>query len=286
MSDIKKLEKLFKARKKLVCMLAPSFIADFDYPEIVWQLKKLGFDKVVELTFGAKMTNIYYHKIIKSDKTKTWIASPCPTIVELVRNRYPHLIKNLLPVHSPMGCMGLICKQYYPNHKYVFIGPCLTKKVEAQELREVELALTFRELESMIEDKGIEKVRKRKLTFDKFYNDYTKIYPLAGGLSSTLHYKKILKKKEILIIDGIEAISKVFDKFKNGRYKDYVFIDCLACLGGCIGGPGMSSKIPLREKKKRVINYRDFARRYEKDLGRRGKKFHVYKIDFSRRLVS
>ena len=35
-------------------------------------------------------------------------------------------------------------------------------------------------------------------SFDKFYNDYTKIYPVSGGLSSSLNYQHILKKKDIL----------------------------------------------------------------------------------------
>jgi len=283
MSDIKKFEELLRSKEKLVCMLAPSFVADFDYPEIVWSLKELGFDKVVELTFGAKMTNIYYHKVIKEDKTKTWIASPCPTIVEFIRNKYPKLKKNLIPVHSPVGSMSFICGKIYPKHKNVFIGPCLTKKVEIKELDEVKLALTFKELGVILREKGIDKVRKRRSTFDKFYKDYTKIYPLSGGLSNTLHYKKILKKNEILIIDGMDEVSKVFSKFREGKYKDYIFIDCLACAGGCIGGPGMSKDKPLKEKKKRVIQYRNFARRHEKDLGRRGKKFHVSEINFTRK---
>jgi iron only hydrogenase large subunit-like protein len=283
MSDITKFYKLLKGKKPLVCMLAPSFVADFDYPDVVWKLEALGFDAVVELTFGAKMTNIYYQNILREDRSKTWIASPCPTIVQLIRNKYPHLKENLLPAHSPMGCMSLICKKFYPKHKYVFIGPCLTKKVEAQELSEVELALTFRELEEIFKEKRIKKGRKHKLVFDKFYNDYTKIYPLAGGLADTLHHYGILKEKEILVEDGIDEITKILDEFKNGKYKHYIFFDCLACRGGCIGGPGMTKSRTVKEKRKRVIGYRNYARNNEKDLGRRGTKVMVDDIDFSRR---
>ncbi|MBN2015378.1 hypothetical protein JW766_00925 [Candidatus Dojkabacteria bacterium] len=283
MSDINRLEKLLKGKDPVVCMLAPSFIADFDYPEIVWQLKKLGFDKVVELTFGAKMTNIFSHKYIKSDKSKTWIASPCPTLVQLIRTKFPHLKENLLPVHSPMGCMSLICKKFFPRHKYVFVGPCLTKKVEALELPYVELALTFRELEEKLRKEGIDKVRKRKLTFDKFYNDYTKIFPLAGGMADTLHSARIIKDSEILVSDGVDEVMKILKGFKNGKYKKYRFLDVLACSGGCIGGPGMTTTRSVDEKRERVIKYRDFARNCEKDLGRRGKIVHVEEIDFTRK---
>ena len=122
-------------KDKYVCLLAPSFSSEFDYPEVIYRLRKLGFDEVVELTFGAKMINHVYYQILKESiekkEKKTWIASPCPTLVNFIRVKYPHLVKNLVPVHSPMGAMSLICKKFYPKHKQVFIGPCITKKLEA-----------------------------------------------------------------------------------------------------------------------------------------------------------
>jgi hypothetical protein len=51
-------EKLkFPLRGKYVAMLAPSFAVDFEYPSIISQLNQLGFDKIVEVTFGAKIVN-------------------------------------------------------------------------------------------------------------------------------------------------------------------------------------------------------------------------------------
>jgi iron only hydrogenase large subunit-like protein len=283
MTDTHKLEQLLSGDTPLVCMLAPSFVVDFYYPDIVWQLKRLGFDKVVELTFGAKMTNVNYHKIIQNDASKTWIASPCPTLVSLIKNRYPHLVQNLVPVTSPMASMALVCKKFYPKHKYVFVGPCLTKKIEAREVKYIELALTFKEIAEVLQKKGINKVKRRKLTFDKFYNDYAKIYPLGGGLSETMHYKKILKKEDVLVEDGIADVTKILDSFQDGWYKKYRFLDLLSCLGGCIGGPGIRSIQSLEEKKKKILSYREYARTKEKDLGRAGKVIQAEDINFSRK---
>ena len=266
-------------------MLAPSFVADFEYPQMVYRLRKLGFDQVVELTFGAKMTNLTYYSILKEQQDRTWIASPCPTLVNFIKNQYPELVRNLVPVHSPMGCMSLICEKLLPNHKQVFVGPCITKKMEAEELGVIESALTFKEIDSLFKEYEIpEEIKEGKYckTFDKFYNDYTKIYPLSGGLSETLHHKHILKKNEILVIDGITRIDKVLSKFKDGKYGKYKFLDMLTCNGGCIDGPGMLGTYPLKKRKGRIIGYRDFARRYEKDLGRRGKKATTEGIDFRR----
>lgn len=267
-------------------MLAPSFVADYDYPEVIYRIRALGFNTVVELTFGAKMTNLTYYSILKDDIDRTWIASPCPTLVNLIRVKYPHLIRNLMPAHSPMGCMSFICKKIYPKYKQVFIGPCLTKKIEAQELGGIDSALTYKELDQLFTDYKIpEKITARKYlkTFDKFYNDYTKIYPVSGGLSATLHSNKILKKKDILIGDDMKEVTKIFDGFKDGWYKHYKFLDLLTCDGGCIGGIGMAGHFPVKQRKKRIFKYRDYAQRYEKDLGRSGKKLHVKGIDFKRK---
>ena len=56
----------------------------------------------------------------------------------------------------------------------------------------------------------------------------------------------------------------------------------LTCDGGCIGGPGMAGHYPLNKRKKRILDYRDFAQRFEKDLGRTGYKVHAEDISFER----
>ncbi len=277
----------FDSKNKYLCMLAPSFVALYDYPDIVYRLRALGFEKVVEVTFGAKMTNVNYYKILKErGNERTWIASPCPTLVNIIRSKYPDLIPNLVPVTSPMGSMALICKKYFPNYKVVFIGPCPTKKIEAEEIGTVDEVLTFKELDELFVKKNIpEKISDPKycLTFDKLYNDYTKIYPLSGGLSQTMQYSKILKEKDILVADGLDNVIKILSGFKNGKYKNYKFLDVLSCSEGCIGGPGMVAKYTIHQRIKRVKKYRDFASRYEKDLGRTGKIEHAEDIDFSRK---
>ncbi len=277
----------FDKQYKYLCMLAPSFVSMYKYPNIVYRLRALGFEKVVEVTFGAKMTNINYYDLLKNSKDdRTWIASPCPTLVNLVRAKYPHLIPNLVPVHSPMGSMALICKKHFPGYKIVFVGPCITKKIEAKELCTVDEVLTFKELNELFVSKNIpEKITDDRycITFDKLYNDYTKVYPLSGGLSSTLQYNNILKKKDILVTDGIKNITKVLDGFKGGKYKQYKFLDILSCEGGCVNGPSMDYQYPIKERIRRVKKYKEYATRYEKDLGRTGKKIDADGIDFSRK---
>jgi iron only hydrogenase large subunit-like protein len=248
---VPELEAELKKKSKLVAMLAPCFVAQYDYPEIITQLKDLGFDKIVELTFAAKIVNHEYHEILRKSKG-LMISSVCPGSVTTIKNQFPQFEKKLIRVYSPMIVMGKICKKFYPKHKCVFMAPCNFKKLEAQTTNDVDIAIGMNELQVLF-DKY--KIKPRKLKnppkFDMFYNEYTKIYPLAGGLSKTAHIKQILKEGESRNMDGVTRIIE-FLKHPDKKVK---FLDANFCIGGCIGGPLLTQNRTLEEKKKRVLDY-------------------------------
>lgn len=239
-------------KDKYIAMLAPSFVVDFSYPVIISQLKNLGFDKVVELTFGAKMINRDYHKILEKNK-ELIISSVCPGIVETIKSKFPEYKNNLIKVDSPMVAMAKICKKNYPDYKIVFFAPCDFKKIEAGKSKYIDYVFDFTELKEILnkfKTKG-----KNKLKFDSFYNDYTKIYPVSGGLSKTANLKDIIELGEVRIIDGMEEVSE----FLKNPEKGIKFLDVTFCKGGCIGGPAINSKLPIVLRKARVMNYMKIA---------------------------
>ncbi|MCX6800906.1 MAG: hypothetical protein NTZ73_01845 [Candidatus Diapherotrites archaeon] len=258
-TDQKKVLSLLNEKQKVCLMAAPSFVVDFDYLSFVPLMKGLGFDRITELTFGAKIVNEHYHKYIKENKGKKgyekFISSVCPTSVEMVKNRHPELKKFLLPFDSPVISMAKILHKEYPKHKIVFLAPCSAKKIEAKNGRLISAALTFREMKGIIEKEKPKKSGRSHL-FDRFYNDYTKIYPLSGGLGKTLHSKDILKEGETVSRDGCADLLKLFE-----THSDKIFYDILFCKGGCIGGNGVASKLPLFLRKKKVLDYKKFADR-------------------------
>jgi len=258
---------IFPLRGKYLVMLAPSFVVDFSYPKIILQLKDLGFDKVVELTFGAKMINRDYHNQLENSK-KLIISSVCPGIVETINSKYLDYKKNLILIDSPMSATAKICKKIYPNHKIVFISPCNFKKIEALNHKEIDYVLDYKELKKILEENKLtkKKYEKKKIFFDKFYNDYTKIYPLSGGLSKTANLKKILKPNETKIIDGMNLV-ETFLKNPNRKIK---FLDVTFCKGGCIGGPCINSKLPLMLRKRKVLNYSKVAEKEKIPFERKG----------------
>ena len=264
MKESKNLNALTKALKnkktKIIAMVAPSFVAEFSYPKIISQLKELNFDKTTELTFGAKMINRDYHNQLKNSSS-LFITSVCPGIVSTVKNKFPQYAKNLARIDSPMIATAKICKKFYPKHKTCFISPCFFKKVEAQNSKYVDYVITYQELHLLIDSKldkehnpqNSKKNPKHtdKSSFDRFYNDYTKVYPLSGGLSKTSHLKGIIKPGQEKIIDGIQNVEK-FLKHPNKKIK---FLDVTFCKGGCIGGLCVTTTLSLKQKKARVIKY-------------------------------
>ena len=113
---------------KTCFLIAPTFPIDFKYPNLIGMLKKIGADKITELTFGAKIVNEEYIKYIEQNPSqKYYITSPCPTIVMMIKNQYPDLTKYLVPVVSPFIAQAETIKKLYPEHKIIFISPCKVK---------------------------------------------------------------------------------------------------------------------------------------------------------------
>lgn len=257
----------FPLKEKCVVMVAPSFVVNFSYPDIIYRLKKLGFDKVVELTFGAKLVSREYHKKLE-DQKGLLIASTCPGIVSTVENRYPKFKKHLAKIDSPMVAMGKVCRKHFPKHKIVFLSPCNFKKIEAEGSKYVDYVIDFDELKELFLKYKIKKKSflKRRPKFDKFYNDYTKIYPLGGALAKTAHIKEIIKKDEFKSLDGVQHVIK----FLENPDKKNKFLDCLFCDGGCIGGPHTNKDLSIKKKEKKIIKYLKIARRENIPEDRKG----------------
>ena len=273
--DQKALLKLLKSSSKKFLMAAPSFPIDFEYNSFVSTMKKLGFDKVSELTFGAKIVNHEYREYINNHKDQEmFISSPCPSIVNLIKSQFPELAKYLMPFDSPMVAMAKIVRHNYPKYKIVFLSPCFAKKLEAKNSGLIDATVTFKEMKEIIENEKI-KIPKKKLPFESFYNEYTKIYPIDGGLAKTMNAKNVFKEDEMVSCSDCKNLKEVFEKNKGKK-----FFDLLFCKGGCIGGPGIMSKESTNIKKKKVLDYKEYSE--QEVMGKkRGLIKHTEGIDFS-----
>ena len=274
--------------EKTICLLAPSFPVDFSFPEVILDLREIGFTKIVELTYAAKLINYKYIEILKNNPEKQYICPNCPTIVKYIENKYPELKENIIDVASPMVIMARFVKREFgEDYKTIFVGPCFAKKQEAKENSDcVDYAITYKEfceiynyLEENNSLKKIEESQENK-EIDKFYNDVTKIYPLSGGVAESMLNKQILSKEEIIVCDGPKNIDVSIKDFKE--FKTFRFLDILFCEGGCLGGPGIINKDPIDEKIKKILEYKDRSRYYQPDE-KYGKFIHAFGLDLKRK---
>lgn len=253
--EANKLLELLEKKQKMAAMLAPSFPVMFEYPEIAGMLRRLGFKLLVEVARGAEETNKQLLALLKLHPDRKYITNPCPTVVRLIRNKYPGLLKNLAPIDSPMEATAKIVARKYPKYKKVFIGPCLMKKFEAAEdcPEQDILVITFKDLQDIFA------VKKIKPRFTDYFSSFditakkTRLYPISGGLAQSSGIIKKFTDPEYDVISGPINCQKALDNF-IGNY-DLKILDILNCDGGCIAGPGIVSDEPIETRRQKVIDY-------------------------------
>lgn len=259
-AEAKELVNLIENKEKMAAMLAPSFIIDFDFPDVVGMLKRLGFKYVVEVSRGAEETNKQLLALLKLHPGKKWITNPCPTVVRTIRNKYPHLIEYLAPIDSPMVATAKIINKKYPGVKKVFVGPCMLKKLEAKEDHpELDiLALTYKDLAKIFEARKIKvKPADKKEDFD-MKGSATRLYPISGGLAQSSGITSKFTDAEYDVISGPVLVDRTLQEFLNKP--ELKILDILNCEGGCINGPGIMSRATLEERRKKVAKYWECAK--------------------------
>lgn len=256
MTEVSQLIDLLKKQEKLVAMLAPSFPVVYKFPTIITMLRKLGFSYIAEVSLGAKKTNEQLVNLLKQNPQLRLITTPCPTVVRFIKKQFPHLIKYLpTQVDSPMIAIARIVRERYPGFRPVFIGPCIVKKLEANEdFPELNiLVLTYSELDQVFKHFGAQEETNINDQFDLAGEGLTRLYPVDGGLSHSSGLKDKFKEDEIQIVSDWKNCLEAVKNFENNS--KVRLLDILYCDGGCIGGPGIVSNLPIEERKKRVFQF-------------------------------
>jgi len=255
MNEDKTLIELLEKKEKLVAMLAPSFPIVFQYPAIITMLKKLGFAYVVEVAVGAKKTNEELLTFLQNDPKARFITCPCPTVVRMIKKNMPQYAKYFTHnVDSPMVATAKIVKEKYPSYKLVFIGPCIMKKLEANEdFPELNiLVLTYTEISEIFNHFGVKEETNPDDHFNLSEPSMTRMYPLDGGLSHSSGLTNQLKPEQLKVVSGEENRKAIQEFDTNPTIK---LLDILNCPGGCIYGPGIQSALTLEERKQRIMEY-------------------------------
>ena len=238
--EIDQVRGFLASEKPVVALIAPSFAAEFsdifDYKLFVGMLKVMGFSKVTEVAFGADLVARKYKSMYNDDTAIPSISSDCPAIVSYIERYFPDLVPSLATTVSPMVAMARAVRQKYGNDiKTVFIGPCIAKKDESQEVDQV---LTFRELREMFEESKILPSLAVPSEFDPPRGGKGAIFPVSRGLLNTMDIREDVFEGNVIVAEGRPKFQDAIREFESGLILGPHLE--LLCCEGCILGPGMS----------------------------------------------
>jgi len=258
--------------------------------KMVAALRRLGFDKVFDVDVTADLTILEegteFLERLNSGENLPLITSCSPGWVKFCEHYYPEFIPNLSSCKSPQQMFGAMMKTYYaekmgidPKDIFVVsIMPCTAKKFERfrdyQEavpgLRDVDAAITTRELARMIATAGISFKDLPDEDFDPAFGISSGagvIFGATGGVMEAalrtvteIVTGQELKKLEFTEVRGTEGIKEaqydlggrlvrvavasglsnaraLLERVKSGEAQ-YDMIEIMACPGGCVNGGG------------------------------------------------
>ena len=209
-------------------------------------LKKLGFEAVSETALGAQEVSIKTSNILNKSQKGLFISSACPVIVEYIRLYYPKFAENIVPIASPALTHAKMLKEAYGNDiAVVFIGPCVAKKSESDRHPDlINVSLTFEELNYWIKEEFIDVNNLSQNQNDNFVlanSNEGAIYPIEGGMNETIKKSGVDENTQLLSISSLSAFDKSIKNLEPQKLDKKIFIEALACSGGCINGPCISS---------------------------------------------
>ncbi len=240
-----------KRGEKISLLLAPAFKANYpdEYERVLGQLKTLGVNRIISVSFGADITTWGYIKYISENDYMGSISQPCPAVVGYIERYLPELLPKLNPVQSPMMCGAIYAKKYMKvSDKLAFISPCIAKKAEIEDPNNkgyVSYNVTFKHLMEYLRENPV----KGQLAEDEIEYGLGSIYPMPGGLKENVYWLC----GEDVFIRQMEGEGHLYDylernkeQIKSGKYP-YLFIDALNCANGCLYGTGTESRENMRE---------------------------------------
>ena len=220
----------------VIVSLAPSFVANYPGATIATMekaLKQLGFSAAHETAIGASIVKTEYENIIREGKQEVIISTCCHSVNTLVEKYYPEVLPYLATVLSPMQAHCQKIKEENPGAKTVFIGPCISKKAEAEAYPgTVDCVLTFEELSDWLKQEGVTVEQGE----DNLEESRARLFPTTGGILRSMNCDS--EDYTYMVVDGIDNCIAALNDIKEGRLKK-CFIEMSICAGSCIGGPAM-----------------------------------------------
>ena len=230
-----------KSTHKVCAMIAPSIVGQFDctLPQLMTAIKKAGFDKVTEVALGADITTANEARELVErleNGARFMTTSCCAAWVQAVKKHLPALKDFVSHTKTPASYTADIEKKN--GFITVFVGPCVSKRVEGMDDPNIDYVMTYEELGAMLEAKGINPADCEEMPLDPSISGEARYYGVTGGVAQAVENaiagKRPFKK---MAINGLDKKAMLMlNAFAKGA-GDFQLLEVMSCKGGCIGGP-------------------------------------------------
>lgn len=258
--NVNEILNLLKKGEKLIACLDPTFPAVLDRGtpgQLVTALKKLGFQEVWESDFAGDLIVQAYKEKLAENKDSYFISSFCPSVVFYIKKFAPELVKQLIPIVSPMIASGIMIKKLRGTKvKVIFIGSCISRMEElncCKDRNGIDYILTYHDITKILKSKGIKREKQKPSNFDGLQSTAGSILSIAGGLSQCIGFDQDILNLDFITSAGSERVISAIKQYQNGIIKPK-FLDLLFCRG-CINGPIIDKNISGPDRKNIVVNY-------------------------------
>jgi Na+-translocating ferredoxin:NAD+ oxidoreductase RNF subunit RnfB len=256
---------LLRLKEKVILSLAPSWRTEFEGLEagkLIAAVKLLGFFGVSETALGAEEVSANMAIHLQDRDAPLAISSACPVVVDYIRKYQPHLTPFISPFLSPLlAHCTLLRKSYGADIGIVFAGPCIAKKQEADDHPGLlNVALTFQALRSWLEQADIDPERLEPGADTGFIPGPAAeggLYPMDGGMIAGITREGKPSNARFMSFSGMKAVAGVVRELEEIVNHPVgggpLFLELLACEGGCINGPLMTPHHSTAIKRLRLI---------------------------------
>jgi ferredoxin len=256
-NDLHRAKLLLQGRKPVYLSLAPSWHAEFGAgcASLIAAAKRLGFAGVSETALGAQRVSAAVAKLLAEGEGGLHISSACPTIVDYVLKHKPKLAGRITPLLSPLlAHCKLLREQYGEEIAIVFAGPCVAKKSEADSFAGLlDVSITFKDLRRWFSECGIDYAAPAEGSFVPHEAKEGALYPVDGGMIAGIKAGCAVTDAGFMSFSGLNNIAKLLSGLEDYKPEKPVFLELLACEGGCVNGPAMENEASSALKRLDVI---------------------------------
>lgn len=262
---------VLKEYEYTVALPAPSLYSQFnnldDVNIVLNALLLMGFHDVFEVSAAAEMVSEATREYISQhEEDAPFISTACPSVVRLIRVRFPNLLPNLLPLNPPVEVAAVLAAERamrvtgLPREKIgiIFISPCPSKVTYARsplgtEKSQIDKVLAIKEVypQLLAHMKAVGDDPEEIVTSGKIGISWGR----SGGEASGLF------TENYLAADGIENVIRVLEDLEDQKFTNLQFVELSACNGGCVGGVlNVENPYVAEVKLKRLRKYMPVAR--------------------------